>query len=394
MVSTWIVLASVISFAFTFCQGQPQHAAFYAHSPYNPETTEALQLLQQFSHQLTFSTLDAEQACAKCVPSVLLKTCRVIVQHIRKASFATTHNSETIPNVAQRMFTVFPMNQVGADRLHCLGVSSISRNYYPYYYSHSPSPSPPPIYFRSPSPSMSPYPSSSPSSSFSPYPSSSSSASPILPSVTPSQSIIVKPSTTSTSTATVSSTPTSAPKKSSTPTATPTQSLSSIPDFDPDEPPEFNLEVLRLKIERFLLTSPLVRRSDRITVTAELVNSSSRHFPFDSYPPYMWPGDWYYKREVVENEWTDVLDLTSVRAVSVERCGASNCAAKVDIRSNRFIRRELILKAIRQVKKELKVSKVFNINDRRFRIVRRGPKLFTVFVPFLSKYLQSQFSTN
>lgn len=70
----------------------------------------------------------------------------------------------------------------------------------------------------------------------------------------------------------------------------------------------------------------------------------------------------------------------------VQRCGRANCAARVTILSNRFIRREIISRAMRILRRRPDFSDVFQPS--RIRIRRVGGRTFVVIVNFRNDYLQ------
>lgn len=329
-----------------------------ASQPNNAEDKEETLFVQSKSWTTpTFLSADL-YACGACFYGHEFYECVRLVKAIYHVNDGFSHDKESIEELSQALF---PHNARGAENLRCMKINAAKYGKYP--------PKPP----RRPKKSKTPSPSVTPSAT----PSISSSATP-LPSVTPS------PSASATKLPLIS--PSSSPIV--TPTSRPTDNLSV---YLPNALPRVNLEIFRRDIQREV-SARFNRPGDRVFTDADLVDSSARGFPLKQYPPYVWRGKHYpphYWRTNI-NTWRVLQKLSNVLTVKqvVTTCGQSNCAAKVDIRSNRFIRREIVTKAIKKIQKSINFSSVFNPRSQKFKIIRRNLRLFTVTMPFQERYLQ------
>lgn len=148
--------------------------------------------------------------------------------------------------------------------------------------------------------------------------------------------------------------------------------------------PKVNLVTLRDNYE--IVTKELIKSKPEpkpamLTITVSFVSSESRGFPLDEFPAV--------PRSTIPStpEPGDPYMPTTVSRLTIANCGRANCAAKLDVQSSKFLRRIIVVRAFRRIKKVPGFRSIYNTNTSKFKIVRRGDELFSVFIPFTQKYL-------
>lgn len=161
------------------------------------------------------------------------------------------------------------------------------------------------------------------------------------------------------------------------------QVLPSVPrSFDPADIPRTNADTYAFNLEFY--TDPTIPIKTTVKLIRIPPQPSYRqleqdHLPthtrttFDTPPLFTQPG--YYS-------WTQESD----RNVQLSPCRRSNCAARVTITSERFIRSQVIRKAHQRIRRLPNFNSVYIVNNN-FRIFRKGKKTFVVIIQFKKRYL-------
>lgn len=319
-------------------------------------------------------------ACKICFTPHNHYYCTALVRNIHRVNAGLDGN---VGAALERMLTLFPPSVQGEKNRQCMRVSAARYGRYP---PRSPKASPtrsikPTPLTRSPRPAQ---PSMSASIAATPFPTSTWTAA-------------ARPSASASATKLPLISASTSPSVGS--TNMPPERLSR---YLPNEPPEVNLEILRRDIQRevsALFNLP----GDVIRTKASLEDSSSPNFPFDEYPPYERQrnrsdyehpiGDVPYNESRINSlgfieQSTRTLPLSMKKRIP--NCGQSNCAAKVNVRANRFIRKDIITTAVKKVQRSSKFNRVYD--RKRASVYSRGPRLYLVVLPFKGKYLKNNAS--
>lgn len=131
-----------------------------------------------------------------------------------------------------------------------------------------------------------------------------------------------------------------------------------------------------------------------ISSRSSLVDSSVAGFPFSEYPKFNWGRS---KAGRPQREGADDLEFATSRVVILKavaarvvlpNCGRKNCAAKINIVAAKFLRRMIVTRALKRIRARPNFLNVFDTDKKKFKIVRRGKRMFSVFVPFRQSYLR------
>lgn len=169
------------------------------------------------------------------------------------------------------------------------------------------------------------------------------------------------------------------PPKASTPSPTPSSSPTPmLRDFNRVLRPNFNLRTLE---ELFQTLVGRQINSDVVTDGALLVNISP------SPSPYLKPTKHPKGRDDPWAVWRTKLVSVASRQQVVQVCSRANCAARVVITSQQFIRRNIINNALNVIRARPSFASVFNRNRSLYTIQRQGNRKFIVIIPFRQQYL-------
>lgn len=181
------------------------------------------------------------------------------------------------------------------------------------------------------------------------------------------------------------------PRPSSSPTPSPSVS-SVLIDFNDGRNPRFNLEVLQLLFDLFVEEE----LGDRIETLGDLIefNPADVRTPSASpspscspspspakkrpYPSHPLPSPSYYWRQ---------LNLPASMHQVTQVCRRANCAARVTVISQRFIRFAIINNALNQITRRPTFRDVFNTDRSLYRVTRVGNNRFVVIIPFNNIFL-------
>lgn len=191
----------------------------------------------------------------------------------------------------------------------------------------------------------------------------------------------------------VSSPSTLIPFASLSPTPSPLQSI--LPDdFSVEVSPSINLEILQREFFDVLAGLVPIETRESLRLEANLVRTDVPGFPTAQFPaftggpndqpapsPAVGAASYYSFHQAVEIE-EDVFTR-----VAIDDCRRANCAAQVNVFSQKTLRLSIIRRAIRQLQRRVTFADVFDTSSSNSQVVRRGPRWYSVFFTFKDSYL-------